>query len=357
MDGETIHENLPSGFFHREPAAEPERRQYIGGSDIGAILGVNPYKTKLDVYREKVGDVLPFAGNPHTSRGTRLEQIAAEEYQIRTGRRLFRLRKLLTHPDHPYLGGHIDRRIVNMDGIAEIKCPTLGMFSKIKREGLRADYIAQMQWYLGLSKQSFGEWIVFCADQWELLPSFRVDFDAPLFGSMVEQAATFWNEHVLKRVPPEPDPRDEAIAAELHSVGDTRIMRDDADMIAAMDLLREAKRLSSEAELIEETAKERIKELIEDKPGCYEGPGYRLYLRESPGRVTFDKKALAGAKPLDRVAVGAVLTKYWNAPTPMFSTQFEQMIVEVGRANLDLAQFDKQGKPFTSLRPYFFGGE
>ena len=32
-----------------------ERRHFIGGSDIGAILGLNPYKSPVDVWMEKTG--------------------------------------------------------------------------------------------------------------------------------------------------------------------------------------------------------------------------------------------------------------------------------------------------------------
>lgn len=30
-----------------------DRTKYLGGSDIGAILGLSPYKTPLDVWLEK----------------------------------------------------------------------------------------------------------------------------------------------------------------------------------------------------------------------------------------------------------------------------------------------------------------
>ncbi len=32
-----------------------ERKTYIGGSDLGAILGINNFRTELDVYFEKRG--------------------------------------------------------------------------------------------------------------------------------------------------------------------------------------------------------------------------------------------------------------------------------------------------------------
>ncbi len=331
------------------------RNSYIGGSDIGALLGINPYKTRLDLYHEKIGDVTPIGGNPHTRRGQKLEQAAADEYMEQKGCRVIRMNAPLVHPSYPYLRGHVDRRILLRDRIAEIKCPSLGVFSKIKREGLRADYIAQMQWYLGLGGYAGGTWIIFCADQWELL-TFDVDPERELYERMVEEAVAFWQNHVIPRIPPAPEARDEALASELHGVGDTRITRNDPEFVEAMRLLHEAKVLKAESEAIEGQAKERVEELLGDAMGCFEGPGFRLYRRTQDGRVAFDKKALAGARPLDRLKVGAILGPMMQQ-TQIDDRQFELACQQIGSlCDLDLTQFEKKGQSFTTLRPYF-GGE
>lgn len=65
---------LPS---HLEPAY---RRSGIGASEIGAILGVNPYKTALDVYAEKLGYKEPQPDNPAMRWGRILEPAIAAAY-------------------------------------------------------------------------------------------------------------------------------------------------------------------------------------------------------------------------------------------------------------------------------------
>ena len=42
--------------FHDRESWLRERRRGIGGSDIGAILGLNKYRSPLDVYLDKIGD-------------------------------------------------------------------------------------------------------------------------------------------------------------------------------------------------------------------------------------------------------------------------------------------------------------
>ena len=42
------------------------RRQYIGGSDAGAVMGMNPYSSPTAVWAEKTGRTEPFSGNLKT---------------------------------------------------------------------------------------------------------------------------------------------------------------------------------------------------------------------------------------------------------------------------------------------------
>lgn len=329
-----------------------DRTGFIGGSDIGAVLGINPYKSRLQLWLEKTGQLEPGADNPHTRRGRELEPIAAKLFTQETGQRLRRKPRTIFHPSRPFLAAHVDREIVGTSGLAEIKCPSLGAYARIKREGLRADYVAQMQWYLGLAAKEFGEWIIFCADQWQLL-HFPVRFDEDLYVTMLREAQRFWDEHVVPRVPPSPDQSDiEFTKHELASRGS--VVKSDPAFVEAMGFLKEAKQLKREAELLDEAAKVRVKELVGDAPGTYTGPGYRLHLIAQQGRASFDKQALAANRPLDRLKVGAVLQPFLMRTFDTMPEEIESMIQRVGQCEIDLAQFEKRGADFTTLRPYFF---
>lgn len=52
------------------------RQKYIGGSDVSCILGLNPYKTNLQLYREKKGIVKPddLSDNPLVEYGSKAEE-------------------------------------------------------------------------------------------------------------------------------------------------------------------------------------------------------------------------------------------------------------------------------------------
>lgn len=62
-----------------------ERRQGIGGSDVGAIMGANPYCSPVQIYREKIGELDPPDFNYAMKWGHILERPAALDYAVDNG--------------------------------------------------------------------------------------------------------------------------------------------------------------------------------------------------------------------------------------------------------------------------------
>lgn len=326
-----------------------DRTQFIGGSDVAAILGFSPYRTRLQVWEEKVGITRPFEANNHTTRGTKLEAIAANEYAEKYGVGLRRMNERVRHPSYPFLTALIDRRIVGRRALLELKCPSLGMFSKMKRTGLGEDYICQMQHYLTLMDYDEGFWGVFCADQWEML-QVPVERDAKLGEDMVARLVAFWQNHVLTKIAPDAEEADEERLEVRRAEGEVALYEMDGDpaFCRAAELLREAREIAKDSEAVKEEAVAQIKELMGDRVGVYVGPGFRISLIAMNGRVTIDAKALANAKPLDRLKVGALLQPYFDD-----NLISENLVKMIGEAAFDLTSVQKVGKPFTQLRPTF----
>lgn len=295
-----------------------ERQKYIGASELGAVLGIDKYRTPLDVYNEKLGLSVPFEGNRHTERGNRMEKIAAELYTEMTGKKLRRHSEAYIHHKHPYIVGHVDRTVVGMRRIAEIKCPSLGAYRRIQREGLPDSMIVQLQSYLGLSGIREGEWIIFCADQMDIL-NFTIEFDPAIYQAAIDAAVDLWENHIIPKIPPTPDAADKP-ALEFAKIGGDIIKRDDPQWAEAAQLLREADQLKKDGEELYELAKEKVKDAIEGEHGRYEGAGLRLYYTQQAGRTSFDKKTLAKEHP-----------------------------------EIKLTRYEKQGAAFDVFKPYFIG--
>ncbi len=293
------------------------RRTGIGGSDAGAICGVNPYRTAADVWEEKMGWAAELAPTPAMQRGTTLEPIAAELYAQETGRAM-RRQPMRRHTVHEWMVGNCDRQIFDAGdgrgtGVLEIKCPGLQTFARIKREGLPEMYVLQLQHYLGVFGYRWGSFALFNAERWELL-HFDVEADAELIGRLVEVEGEFWREHVEARVRPDVAP---VALPDVPKVEGELVTRGDPEWADAVAMLREAKELSATAGELESAAKARLQALMGDA-AVVEGAGARIYWREQAGSKRLDEKAFRAAHPdIDLAAF-----KVPGAPTRPFRAYF-----------------------------------
>ncbi len=296
-----------------------ERRKGLGGSDSPVVLGVSPFKTRLDLWMEKRGLIEEPEATPAMKRGTVLEPVVAKLYQEATGRKLRRKPRILQHKKYPFLIADIDRQILSIDGkgpgVLEIKCPGIRVFSQCKRKGLPEYYLVQLQHYLEVTGRAWGSFAVFSAERWELI-WFDVERDDEFIEILIKEDAEFW-EKVMQGIPPEKDQPDKI--KDLPRIGPAEIIRiETQDWEEAVTRLKEAQELREEAEELEEEAKARIQALMEQHNAqVAEGAGARIYWKWQKGRESIDTRRLKKEKP-----------EIWE-------------------------KYKKQGKPYRAFRPYF----
>lgn len=87
------------------------RQTGIGGSDVAAILGLSRYKSALDVYNDKVGEISESEQSQAAYWGTQLEDIVAKEFQKRTGMKVQKVNSQLSRDG--WMHANIDRAVVN----------------------------------------------------------------------------------------------------------------------------------------------------------------------------------------------------------------------------------------------------
>ena len=126
------------------------RRGKLTGSNVGAALGLNPWKTPEDLIRQMVreyhGEKLDFTGNAATEYGHQHEPLALMDYLGKTGNHVEGC-SFFVHPEHDWLGASPDG-LIGEDGLIEVKCP-FGLRNKKPPEFKSAEeqphYYAQMQ--------------------------------------------------------------------------------------------------------------------------------------------------------------------------------------------------------------------
>ena len=109
----------------RSPEWFKARVGRLTGSNIGAALGVNPWKKPDDLIRQMVreyhGAEPEFVGNVATGFGTAHEPLALLDYEITSGNSV-RDCGFFVHPDFYWLGASPDG-LIGYHGLIEIKCP------------------------------------------------------------------------------------------------------------------------------------------------------------------------------------------------------------------------------------------
>lgn len=277
-----------------------DRRSGLGGSDSPVVLGVSPFSTRKELWMEKMGLSENKEETPAMKRGTTLEAIVADLYQVVKGRKLEVVKQKIIHPQYPYVYAHIDRKIVSDPkrgpGVWECKCPGVGYFTKCKMGGLQEYYIVQMQHYLGVTGFKWGAFAVFSAERWELL-EFDVTPDKELINFIFKEDEKFW-KLVQERI----EPQEPEVKYEFEAVNSGELVNMDkinpslwADVTQKY---QEAKGMKEDADALMDIYEQKIKEEMERVGASVaEGAGARIYWKEQKGKLSLDKKGFAKGHP------------------------------------------------------------
>jgi putative phage-type endonuclease len=200
-----------------------DRHLYIGGSDIGAILGLSPYRTPLEVWMNKTGRSTDEANNLAIRFGNFAEDFVANEYALQTQSSLVHYPKPIPHPKHPHLVGHVDRFVMPstppdqsnqkelFDGKGTccaahlLECKTANPFNQSQwgesgTNQVPLPYLVQCLWYLAITNLERTDLAVLFSNQ-----DFRIytiTRDLELEQMMIDKALFFWNNYVLSDIAP-----------------------------------------------------------------------------------------------------------------------------------------------------------
>lgn len=194
------------------------RKGGIGSSDAAAAVGLNPYKSQLELWLEKTGraaanDEAPGMDDPRYW-GTLLEPYVAVAYQQKTERRVRKVNAVLQHPSFPFMLANIDREVVGSRDVQILECKTAGEFgSRLWKDGV-PDYVRlQVQHQLAVTgKDAADVAVLLCGQQLEI---HRIERDEEVIARLIVLETRFW-EYVETDTPPPADGSDSAARALRH---------------------------------------------------------------------------------------------------------------------------------------------
>lgn len=182
------------------------RKGKVTGSSVGAILGLDPNRSRADVLRDMVrqhhGLPREFQGNIATQWGVTHEDEALQDFEHATGAEVERA-SFCIHSNFQWLGASPDG-FVGDDALIEIKCP-FGLRDKeppveFKAAAAQPHYYAQMQVQMFVTERSmchFWQWTPYDAKLE------TVEYDPHWIAENIPQLAEFYQEYLAALDDPE----------------------------------------------------------------------------------------------------------------------------------------------------------
>ncbi|MBO5701345.1 MAG: YqaJ viral recombinase family protein [Clostridia bacterium] len=195
------------------------RSKYIGGSDAAAVVGLNHFSSPYALWAEKTGKTPPFEGNLTTDVGTYLEDFIAKRFESESGKKVRRANQSFINDRYPWAIANIDRDIVGEDSGLECKSTSALNTKRFRGGEFPTNYYCQCVHYLAVTEKTRWYLAVLIGNHdfkiYQLTRSERdtcpewcessVYISDEEITALMTAEDVFWNDYVIKDVPPSPD--------------------------------------------------------------------------------------------------------------------------------------------------------
>ena len=235
------------------------RKSGIGGSDAGAICGLNPYASPMSVYRDKTSEDVSDTDNEAMRQGRDLEDYVARRFMEATGLKVRRSNMMYRSDDHPCMIADVDRLVVGEDAGLECKTASAYNADKWKDGEVPMHYLIQCCHYMAVTGKT--AWYIAVVILGQEFKFTKITRDDALIANLIAIEEAFWNNHIIPRIILPPDGSkacDEVLEQYFH-----RARKDSAIPLIGFDeklnwrseLLGQIKELEQEQQQIEQEVK------------------------------------------------------------------------------------------------------
>lgn len=276
----------------------------VGGSEVAAVLGLDPRRDAFAVYAAKVGLLKPTAPNPRMRRGKYFERGVIDWYSDITGQPTHWFDQTVQNPQRSWQVVSPDAWVL---GISPDAPPRIGgcdaktvAFDQRESWGETGTDIVpvpvnlQCQWTL--STVDLPWWDVAALVGLDELRIYRIHRSPEVEAILLDEVETFWTKHVLARVPPPPGPSPATTEAlkQMFPKHVENIRCASAEEMPLVEALRTAKCAAKVAEKALAQAENQIKLAIGDAEGLLAG-AEKITWKKDADSVGPDWKAVAAA--------------------------------------------------------------
>jgi putative phage-type endonuclease len=263
-----------------------KRKNGIGGSDVAAICGLNPYKSAIDVYFDKILDKDEDIKNDNIWWGNELESVIVKKY-------LDTFPQKITFPDtkidaeYPFL-------LANVDGLLEdgaiLEAKNVGIHASKKwgqqfTDDIPIPYYLQIAHYARIFKAPYAHIAAYFGGSdfriYEYIPNRKIE------EMIVDKCTNFWENHVLKRIPPPISDYKDQVKV-WHTAMKDSAKEVSSDIMLTIKQLNEHQQNIKQLEKKSEELKSSICSYLEDKERLIDEYGKTLVTWKNQNSSRFD---------------------------------------------------------------------
>ncbi|MBD5150352.1 MAG: hypothetical protein HDT18_08310 [Oscillibacter sp.] len=281
------------------------RKQGIGGSDASVVCGISRYKSPVELWMNKTGQLPDQEAGEAAYWGTQLEPFVRAEFTKRTGIEVRTVNQLLQSEEYPFM-------LANLDGICEVPDVGTCIFEAKTASAYKAgewedtipdEYMLQVQHYMAVTGY-VGTYIAVLIGgnsfKWKF-----VERDEELISMLIELESAFWN-HVQDCTPPPLDGSNASAKFLAERFHDSKPKSQITLPDTAVTLLAQYDEACEQLEIVTEQ-KQRAENLLKEMMGENEvgTVGDRIVTWKSVSQERLDSKTLKVEHP-------ALYKKYAN---------------------------------------------
>ena len=267
------------------------RRSGIGGSDVGVIMGVNPWRTPYELWLDKTGKAEQPEENKYQHFGLMLEQVVADEFAERNNVKVQRRNNMFRKDGTP-LVANIDRYIIG-GGILECKTCDKWAADKFGQDGtdeVPEAYLLQLQHYMyvtGIHAAFLA--VLIGGNEYR---QFEIKYNAELAEFCAAKCTEWWETYITGNTPPPATIRDNLAGYYRAAAGKT--ITATPNVLDLLAKIRERKAAIKEQELELDTLIAEVKIFAGEAEIILGTDGKPVATwKQSKDRITTDWKALA----------------------------------------------------------------
>ncbi len=235
------------------------RKSGIGGSDAGAICGVNPYSSAMKVFQDKTNESVEEQDNEAIRIGHDLEDYVAQRFMEATGLKVRKSNFMYRSKEHPFMIADVDRLVAGEDAGLECKTASAYNADKWADGNIPLHYVLQCYHYMAVTGKR--TWYIAAVILGREFTYRKLEWDEELISGLIAMEEDFWNGHVVKRIMPPPDGSkacDEVIEQYFHTAkkaSEIKLVGFDEKLKRREEILRYVAELQEEQKQIEQEVK------------------------------------------------------------------------------------------------------